>query len=95
MWTTHATYAFLIVGMVVATLGEMLIAPTVPALITATARQHAAFYLGVSGGIASVGRLIGPVLFGTLFDHAAFLRFSGWPLAHVLVPSWPSSCSNG
>ncbi|GLG02053.1 putative MFS-type transporter YttB [Alicyclobacillus hesperidum subsp. aegles] len=67
---THATYALLMVGMVVATLGEMLIAPTIPALVTTTAREHAAFYLGVAGGIGSGGRLIGPILFGTLFDHA-------------------------
>ncbi|GLV14313.1 putative MFS-type transporter YttB [Alicyclobacillus hesperidum] len=70
IWATHATYALLVVGMVVATFGEMLMAPTIPALITDTARNNAAFYLGVAGGIGSIGRLIGPVLFGTLFDHA-------------------------
>jgi len=65
----HASYADFIFGMVLGTLGEMLMSPTIPSLITQTTGQAAPFYLGVVGSIGSFGRLIGPVLFGTLFDH--------------------------
>lgn len=61
-------YFILVIGMVIATFGEMLISPTIPALITQTTGQSAPFYLGLVGGMGSVGRLIGPVLFGNLFD---------------------------
>ena len=70
MVLAHATYPVLVVGMIVSTLGEMLIAPTIPALVTQATGQHAAFYLGVVGAVGSAGRLIGPVLFGNLFDRA-------------------------
>ena len=69
MWQFHAAYYDFMLGMLVATLGEMLISPSVPALITQTTGQSAPFYLGLVGGFGSVGRLIGPVLFGNLFDY--------------------------
>lgn len=64
----HGAYVDFIVGMIVATLGEMSISPTSPALITQTTGRSAPFYLGVAGGFGSIGRLIGPILFGNLFD---------------------------
>lgn len=64
----HGLYFDFVFGMVVATLGEMSISPTSPALITQTAGRAAPFYLGLVGGFGSAGRLIGPVLFGNLFD---------------------------
>lgn len=66
----HTSYAYLVVGMVIATFGEMQISPTVPAYITQTTGRSAPFYLGLVGGLGSVGRLVGPVLFGNLFDRA-------------------------
>jgi MFS family permease len=68
MLTEHDKYAFLIVGMMICTFGEMLIAPTNPALITQTTGKSAPFYLGVVGGVGNLGRLIAPPLFGSLFD---------------------------
>lgn len=70
LWINHANYGDFMVAMVIATLGEMLISPTIPSLITQTTGRNAAFYLGLVGGLGSVGRLIGPVLFGNVFDVA-------------------------
>lgn len=66
----HGRYVDFVGGMIVATLGEMLIAPSSPALITQTTGRSAPFYLGLVGGFGSAGRLIGPVLFGNLFDFS-------------------------
>ncbi|WP_206885907.1 MFS transporter [Alicyclobacillus mali (ex Roth et al. 2021)] len=68
MAMAHRAYPALVAGMVVATFGEMLNAPTVPELVTRMTGPHAAFYLGLVGAIGNVGSLLGPVLFGHLFD---------------------------
>ncbi|MCY0894512.1 MAG: MFS transporter [Acidibacillus sp.] len=68
MWLFHSSYPNLIVGMAIATIGEMLISPTVPALIVQTTGNSSPFYLGIVGGFGSAGRLIGPILFGNMFD---------------------------
>jgi len=70
MYVAHGVYLDLAVGMVIGTLGEMLVNPTVPALVSETTGQSAPFYLGVIGGFSNVGRLVGPPLFGVLFDAA-------------------------
>ncbi|AEJ42357.1 MFS transporter [Alicyclobacillus acidocaldarius] len=70
MAVAHRAYPALVAGMVVATFGEMLNAPTVPELVTRMTGPHAAFYLGLVGAIGNVGSLLGPVLFGHLFDLA-------------------------
>ncbi|MBF8377116.1 MFS transporter [Alicyclobacillus mali] len=70
MAMAHRAYPALVAGMVVATFGEMLNAPTVPELVTRMTGPHAAFYLGLVGAIGNVGSLLGPVLFGHLFDLA-------------------------
>ena len=54
--------------MIICTFGEMHISPTSPALITQTTGRSAPFYLGVVGGVGNLGRLVGPPLFGNLFD---------------------------
>ncbi len=64
----HLAYYNFIIVMLVATLGEMLVSPTIPAIVTKTTGHFAPFYLGLIGGFGSLGRLIGPVLFGTMFD---------------------------
>ncbi|WDL96024.1 MFS transporter [Alicyclobacillus sp. ALC3] len=68
LWLFHNNYLFLVISMVICTFGEMHVSPTSPALITQTAGRSAPFYLGLVGGIGSVGRLMGPPLFGNLFD---------------------------
>lgn len=68
MLITHGVYDGLIVGMVIATFGEMLAAPTIPALITENNSKSAPFYLGLVGGSGSLGRLVGPPVYGNMFD---------------------------
>ncbi len=68
LWFFHGKYMFLIVSMIICTFGEMHISPTSPALITQTTGRSAPFYLGVVGGVGNLGRLVGPPLFGNLFD---------------------------
>jgi len=69
MLALHANYADLIVGMVVCTFGEMLLSPSMPALISQTTGRSAPFYLGLVGGMGSLGRLAGPPIYGVLFDN--------------------------
>jgi predicted MFS family arabinose efflux permease len=61
-------YPGLVLGMVLATLGEMLISPAMPSFISDHAGRSAPFYLGLSGGIGAVGRVIGPYFMGRLYD---------------------------
>lgn len=68
MFGFHARYSDLIIGMIICTFGEMMMNPTQPALIAQTTGRSAPFYLGVVGGCTSIGRLMGPPLFGNLFD---------------------------
>jgi len=65
----QGSYLYFIVAMIVGTLGEMLLSPTIPSLITQTTGHSAPFYLGAVGALGSVGRLVGPLLFGNLFDY--------------------------
>ncbi|CAH8772961.1 MFS transporter [Paenibacillus dendritiformis] len=62
-------YSGFLLAMALATLGEMLVSPAVPAFLSARAGRDAPFYMGVSGGIASIGRMIGPYMLGLTYDH--------------------------
>jgi MFS family permease len=65
-------YASFVVAMVVLTLGEMLVWPAVPAALARLAPAHRAGLLqGMSGSAATLGRMVGPVLGGVLYDHMA------------------------
>jgi len=62
-------YAFYIVGMLILTLGEMLILPAIPAAAAELAPQgKKGAYQGIVGGATSGGRMIGPLLGGMMFD---------------------------
>jgi len=62
------SYPGMVAGMVLATIGEMLIAPAVPAYLSESGGRHAPFYIGLTGGIGSAGRVFGPYIMGSLFD---------------------------
>ena len=47
----------MVLGMLLTTLGEMLIAPAIPAFLSENGGKHAPFYLGLAGGIGSAGRV--------------------------------------
>ncbi|MHA6532631.1 MFS transporter [Paenibacillus sp. BAC0078] len=80
------TYPGLLLAMVLATLGEMLISPAMPSFISDHADHSAPFYLGLSGGIGAVGRVIGPYLMGVQFDNGG-LAPTGWLACGMAVLS--------
>ncbi|CAM2925179.1 MFS transporter [Paenibacillus sediminis] len=77
--TVHSYYG-LIIAMVLATLGEMLVSPAIPEFISERTDQAAPFYLGLVGGLGSVGRVIGPFVMGVLYDHGGL-----YPVAWLAV----------
>ncbi|WP_308635117.1 MFS transporter [Paenibacillus silvisoli] len=58
----------MVLGMILTTFGEMLIAPAIPAFLSENGGKQAPFYLGLAGGIGSAGRVLGPYLMGHLYD---------------------------
>ncbi len=66
-------YTGFIVAMIIATLGEMLVSPAVPAFLAAHTGRQAPFYMGVAGGISSVGRMIGPFCLGIAYDSGGLI----------------------
>ncbi|OAB42868.1 MFS transporter [Paenibacillus glacialis] len=69
---TH-NYPGLVLAMVLATLGEMLISPAIPAFISDHAGRAAPFYIGLSGGVGAIGRVIGPYTMGLLYDGGGLI----------------------
>ncbi|KQL43456.1 arabinose ABC transporter permease [Brevibacillus choshinensis] len=65
----HSSYLAFILGMIITTFGEMLISPTIPTFITEKTSDAAPFYLGMVGAITAVGRLLGPLAMGYMYDH--------------------------
>lgn len=71
------SYPGLVLAMLLTTLGEMLISPAMPSFISDHADRSAPFYLGLSGGIGAVGRVLGPYMMGSLYDRGG-LAPTGW-----------------
>jgi len=69
----NQSYASMMVGMVLLTIGEMLFAPAVPAFIAGHSGNDSPFYLGLVGGIGSAGRLFGPYMLGATYDAGGLL----------------------
>ncbi|MWV46524.1 MFS transporter [Paenibacillus sp. HJL G12] len=63
------SYGGMVFAMVLATLGEMLVSPAVPAFISDHAFKAAPFYIGLTGGMTAVGRMVGPYFMGILYDQ--------------------------
>ncbi|MNW64836.1 hypothetical protein D3C74_431540 [compost metagenome] len=51
----------------------MLISPATPAFISEHAGRAAPFYIGISGGIGAVGRVIGPYAMGVMYDKQGLI----------------------
>ncbi|MBD3917437.1 MFS transporter [Paenibacillus sp. PR3] len=64
----HAHYAYLMIGMVLATFGEMLLLPAILTYLSERTGANAPFYMGLNGALANVGRMLGPLMFGHAFD---------------------------
>ena len=66
----HPQYEWFIAGMVVLTLGEMLVLPALPAAVSELAPAgRMGLFQGVLGGATSAGRMLGPVGGGAMYDR--------------------------
>lgn len=65
----HDNYICLVIGMIVCTLGEMLLLPVIPTFFSENAGKSAPFYMGIVGGFGSAGRMIAPTIYGTIYDQ--------------------------
>ncbi|MBY9077691.1 MFS transporter [Paenibacillus sp. HN-1] len=83
---TVPSYGGMLCAMILTTLGEMLISPAQPAFISDHAGRNAPFYLGLSGGIGAVGRVLGPLFMGGLFDEGG-LAPTAWLACAMAVLS--------
>ena len=75
-------YPGMVLAMILATFGEMLIAPAVPSFLSERGGRHAPFYLGVTGGVGAAGRVVGPYAMGSLYDAGGLP-----PVAWVAIAS--------
>ncbi|MET3942433.1 MFS family permease [Paenibacillus sp. PvP094] len=64
----HEHYIYLVLGMILATIGEMMLLPTIPTFLSERTGVNAPFYMGLAGGFANIGRMIGPLMFGNVYD---------------------------
>lgn len=75
------------VAMVILTLGEILVWPAIPTLANELApKGRAGFYQGMVNSIASVGRMIGPVLGGFIVDFYNMDLLFTFLLAILFIP---------
>lgn len=66
----HPQYEWFIAGMVILTLGEMLVLPALPAAVAELAPEgRLGLFQGVLGGATSAGRMLGPVGGGAMYDR--------------------------
>jgi MFS family permease len=71
--TNHEQYGVFIAGMVLLTLGEMLLWPVIPAAVAQLSPpSRTGFLQGFIGSGTTVGRMLGPLCGGLLFDHTSF-----------------------
>lgn len=79
------SYPGMILSMVLTTLGEMLISPVVPAYMSEHGGRNAPFYIGLTGGIGSAGRVAGPYLMGVLYDNGGLLPVAWLAVVTALI----------
>lgn len=65
----HQSYAFFVVGMIISTIGEMLLLPAIPTFFSERTGRAAPFFMGLTGGFGNVGRMTGPTIYGNLYDR--------------------------
>lgn len=78
-------YPGMVLGMIFATLGEMLISPATPAFIAEHAGKNAPFYIGLTGGLGSAGRVIGPYVMGSFYDVGGLMPVAWLAVATALL----------
>jgi predicted MFS family arabinose efflux permease len=82
------TYPAFVAAMTVMTLGEVLAWPSVPAAIGQLAPPHRLGFLqGLVGSTATLGRMVGPIAGGWLFDHAGVQALLWSAAAACVLPA--------
>ncbi|PWK14372.1 MFS transporter [Tumebacillus permanentifrigoris] len=85
--TNHDRYAVFVAGMVLLTLGEMLLWPVIPAAVAQLSPpSRIGFLQGFIGSGATVGRMLGPLCGGLLFDYTSFQVLLATMTALLTVP---------
>jgi MFS family permease len=80
-------YAAFVLAMVLLTCGEVLAWPAVPAAIAKlTPAERQGLLQGLTGGGATLGRMIGPVIGGMLYDHGPMPKLLACCVAVCAVP---------
>lgn len=70
---TSDSYSVFVTGMIITTLGEMLLWPGIPAAVAKLSPpSRLGFLQGFIGMAATVGRMLGPLVGGLLYDHTDF-----------------------
>ncbi|MCL6457672.1 MAG: MFS transporter [Gorillibacterium sp.] len=79
------SYPGMVFAMVLITFGEMLISPVMPAYLSEHGGKNAPFYIGLTGGIGSAGRVVGPFLMGTLYDNGGLIPVAWLAMGTALL----------
>ncbi|GAA0466491.1 MFS transporter [Alkalibacillus silvisoli] len=81
---TFLDFAF---GMVILTLGEMLVWPAVPTIAASLApKGREGFYQGIINSVGTGGRMVGPLFGGLIADHFPMVTLFGLLIILLLVP---------
>jgi MFS family permease len=87
LWNHYDAFVW---GMVLLTLGEMLVWPTIPAAVSKLSpRNREGFLQGLIGSAATLGRMLGPLIGGMLFDYVGFRVLL---IVMILLQSVPFLC---
>ena len=79
------SYTGMVLAMILATFGEMLISPAIPAFLSERGGKDAPFYLGLSGSISAIGRVAGPYMMGVLYDSGGLGPVAFLAIATAIV----------
>jgi MFS family permease len=83
-------YAIFVAGMIILTLGEMLLWPCIPAAVSQMSPpSRLGFLQGLIGSGGPIGRMLGPLIGGLLYDH---FTFSTLVLAMIGLMMIPTVC---
>lgn len=82
----YPNYTGFLAGMVIMTIGEMIILPGVPAAVDSLApKERAGFYQGITASAGTAGRMLGPVLGGIVYDQWGAIVLFGLAAAACVV----------
>ena len=79
-------YWWFVAGMVVLTLGEILVFPTIPAIINQLSPNDVkGHFQGILNALISLGKAIGPVFGGIMIEHTSYQLLFDLCLVSLIV----------